>query len=694
VLEALRRVQEVETRWRSTLGMSVRRRVGLEKLPKTLLDKLYSTRERTIDNLDRLVSMTVESVVRGGGKVYLAGSAEEAARYILGVARDRRVSRVIKSKSMTTEEIALNQLLESGGIEVIETDLGQRIVQLAGQHPSHILAPAIHMSRADISGLVRVRRGVDVPPDPHSITRFFRRDLWTYFESAEMGVTGANIVVAETGHVVLVTNEGNGRLVTSMPRIVVSVAGVEKIVETWEEAFDILRVLPVSSVGRSSTSYITVTGPRGMSRYRVPSEFHLVLLDNGRIAARDDPLLRDALRCIRCSACLDVCPTFRILGGHIFGDVYAGPMGVPWTAITRGVEAAAGIAEYCVSCSLCLQVCPVRIDIPITISWIKSVGGGPSWREKMLSMYELYARAGSRLPRIFNWLQGSRASRSLMERVLGIDRHRLMHRFRGGDLYSVLGRKYVERGNADIVYFPDTYAAYIDWSLGVLAVRLLEYMGYAVAVPRTRGAGMPSIQYGLLAKAKRIAEGNVRRLKRYVERGARIVCTEPTAAYCLREAYPKILSTPASRMVAEASWELTCLVAEEVGAPPVAMRLERGGRVFYHHPCHSRILAEGRPAVRLLTSIGLDVSTYDYGCCGIAGTWGMRTGPDGYSISAEIGRRVASIIHRFNPREIVTESSVCALQLRQFAGLRVRHTLRYLAEGMGIEPPQIDILDF
>ncbi len=694
VLGALEKKWEVETRWRSMLAMHLKSREGMARLQQKYLEGVFESRKKSVENLERLVALTIESVKREGGNVYVAKTAEDARRYVASLAESRGVKCVIKSKSMTTEEIGLNDALLSQGVDVIETDLGERIVQLAGQRPSHIIAPAVHLSREEIARLVKERRGADLPPQPEAITRFFRQDLWADFKRAEMGVTGANIVVAETGQAVLVTNEGNGRLVATMPRIIVSIAGVEKIVETWDDAFNVLRVLPVSAVGRDATSYITVIGPRGMSRHVKVPEYHLVLLDNGRTGASNDPWLKDALRCIRCAACLDVCPTYRILGGHVFGDIYSGPMGVPWTAITKGLKDASEIAKYCVSCSLCLHVCPVRIDIPITISWIKHASGGKTLRERILTMYESYAVLGSRLPRLFNWLQGSRVSRRLMEGLLGIDRRRLMHRFRGGNLYEILGEKYLRRRSADVVYFPDTYAAYMDWSIGLLAVRVLEALGYTVAVPRTYGSGMPSIQYGFLSKARKVAEKNVEKLKSYAENGGRIVCSEPTAAYCLREAYPKILDTPSSRRVAESTWELTSLIAAESKTLSPSTRQPPNTYVFYHHPCHSRLLSPGRPSEDLLKRIGMNVATVDYGCCGIAGTWGMRRGAEGFLISAEIGRRVAEIILGTGCMEIATESSVCAQQLRQFSGLKVRHTIRYIAESLGIQSREEVVLNF
>jgi L-lactate dehydrogenase complex protein LldF len=690
----LKKQEEIETRWRSLLSMSERAEEAMRGLPESYLRDLLETREGSIKRLPELLKKLRSSIERAGGKLYVAETASEARRIIAKIVSERNVRIVVKAKTMTGEEIGINQALEDMGLTVIETDLGERVVQLAGQRPTHIIAPAVHLSRKDIASLIRSRIGVEVGEDPREITRFFRSSLWRYFSSADMGITGANIVVAETGHVVLVTNEGNGRLTASMPRVIVAVAGVEKLVESWEDAARILRVLPVSAVGRRATSYVTVLGPRGLSRWRGSQEFHLVLIDNGRTSAVGNEWLRDALRCIRCAACLDVCPTYRVLGGAVFGDIYTGPMGVPWTAITQSVEKASEIAKYCVSCSLCLDACPVKIDIPLAISWVKNAGRSYTLRDRMLTRYESYAKLGSRMPRLFNWLQGQRVPRGLMERVLGIDRRRLMHRFRGGSLYEALGPSYTGLRDPDIVYFPDTYAAYIDWNIGLLAVKLLENLGYTVAVAKTAGSGMPAIQYGLHHIAAKTAEKNVEVLAEYARRGARIICSEPTAAYCLAEAYPKLLKTAEARLVAESTRELLSFI---VTAPGISAGQKPAGEaqnIFYHYPCHSRLIAPDAPSASLLSRLGYRVTTRDYGCCGIAGTWGMRRGVEGYSISAEIGRRVAREVLATGCLEIATESSVCAQQLRQFTGLKVFHTIRYVAEAFGVADKQEGVLNF
>jgi len=686
VSRALENKQRMDTLWGSLQSMLESRQAAMSELGQDALPRLLETRRRTAENIDSLVRMVSENVKKAGGNVYVAGTAEEAASYIAEIARSRGVRLVVKSKSMTTEEIMLNRVLEEAGVEVVETDLGEWIVQLAGQKPSHIIAPAVHLSRAEIAEILSSRLGMKIEPDPTAITRIAQKVLREKFLAADMGVTGANIVVAEAGAAMIVTNEGNGRFVTTFPKILVTVAGVEKIVSDWRDAINVLRVLARSATGKQTSVYVSIFGPRRTSiRGGEDSEFHLVLLDNGRTRARSSKWLSETLRCIRCSSCFNVCPTYRIVGGHVFGDIYTGPIGVLWTAVTRDVERAAQISPLCVSCGLCKETCPVSIDIPMTISWIKNEKGRKTRTDWALSMYETYSKMGSSLPRVFNWLGKNSAARKLLELAFGIDSRRPLPIFIGGSFFKRYQQQVRGEGELRVAYFVDTYAAYIDWRLADAAVSVLRHLGVEVVLPRQEGSGMPLIQYGFLEKARRLAQKNVSNLYPYVEEGYKIVCTEPTAAYCLKAAYPKILGTREAEEVAKNTYDFSDYIVrtgllekikpmESVGPSPV----------FYHYPCHGRTAAPGAPATKILEHMGYHVYTRDYGCCGMAGTWGMRKGPIGYDLSIEIGRRVVDIILSTGAKTIVTESSVCPIQFRQFYNFEIKHPVQVIAERLKI----------
>ncbi|MDQ3547290.1 MAG: LUD domain-containing protein, partial [Chloroflexota bacterium] len=308
-----------------------------------------------------------------GAVVHFAATAEDANRIITEIATQRAAKLIVKSKSMVSEEIQLNPALEAAGLQVVETDLGEWIMQLAHEHPSHLIAPAIHKTREQVAELFSKEVGVELPPDPVELVKVARERLRQSFIDADIGISGANVAVADSGTLVIVSNEGNGRLVTTLPPVHIALLGVEKIVPTLEDATAILQVLPRSGTGQKITSYVSfITGPSRSADIELtltvgvhgPKELHIVLLDNGRWAARDDDDLRETLHCIRCGACSNVCPPYQIVGGHQFGHIYTGPIGLVMTALHHGLAAAAGPQSLCVSCNACENVCPVEIPIP------------------------------------------------------------------------------------------------------------------------------------------------------------------------------------------------------------------------------------------------------------------------------------------------------------------------------------------
>ncbi|MEM2910226.1 MAG: lactate utilization protein B, partial [Nitrososphaerota archaeon] len=372
VSEALKNRSQIENLRSSTLHMIEKRDVAMTGYTEKELAELRRIRQLSIGSIDKNVKTLEKKLRENGCNFYFAKTAKDACKYVVSLAKARSVKRIVKAKSLTTEEIELNKWLTSEGFEVVETDLGEWLVQLANQRPSHLTAPAIHLSRHDISKLIEDKLGVKLPPDPDEVTKFARSFLRDKFLRADMGITGGNLLVAETGSLVLVTNEGNGRLVTAIPPIHVAIVGVEKLIGTWKDAVKILDVLPKSATGQKMATYITVLNAGSETPSSedgiVKREFHLVLLDNGRLGAIQDRFMSDALNCIRCSACFNVCPTYRILGGHVFGYIYSGPIGIPWTYISHGLENAADYASLCISCGLCRETCPVSIDIPTMIS--------------------------------------------------------------------------------------------------------------------------------------------------------------------------------------------------------------------------------------------------------------------------------------------------------------------------------------
>lgn len=328
-------------------------------------DRGRQIKQHTMENLDYYLGLLSERVERNGGNVHFARDSKEATDIVLDVAQTRGVRLITKSKSMLSEEMALNDALEDKGIESIETDLGEYIIQMAGEAPFHIVAPAMHKSKEQVSELFANNLGIEHLKDIPDMARAARRFLRQKFLDADMGITGVNFAVAETGTVVIVTNEGNGRMCTSLPRIHMALMGMEKVVPALEDMAVMLRLLPRAATGQRITSYTTfVSGPRRSREEDGPDEFHLVIMDNGRSKLLANPELREALYCIRCGACLNTCPVYRKVGGHAYGWVYPGPIGSVVTPVMVGLPKSKSLPFASTLCGACRDVCPLKINIP------------------------------------------------------------------------------------------------------------------------------------------------------------------------------------------------------------------------------------------------------------------------------------------------------------------------------------------
>ena len=317
-----------------------------------------------INHLDRYLLEFEEKIKERGGRVFWAENSEEARRYVCDLAVARGVKKVVKSKSMVTEEIHLAAAMQKLGMEVFETDLGEYIVQLRNEPPYHIVTPAMHLNRGQIRDLFKEKLHGPDTEDPPELVAVARRALREAFFSAEMGISGANFLVADAGMIALTTNEGNGRLCTSVPRIHVVVTGIEKVVPRMQDLATLWPVLATSGTGQPITCYNTlIGGPRRSGEADGPEEFHVVLVDNGRSELLADTEQRDVLHCIRCGACLNACPVYRAVGGHTYGTIYPGPIGSVLTPHLRGLNEFQHLAYASSLCGGCTEVCPVKIDL-------------------------------------------------------------------------------------------------------------------------------------------------------------------------------------------------------------------------------------------------------------------------------------------------------------------------------------------
>ncbi len=342
------------------------RRTALASLVQesAVRDRARLIRAHTLSRLDAYLEQFAANVERAGGQVHFANDAASLNRIVVEIARAHNAKSIVKGKSMISEETELNHALETEGMRVVETDLGEYIIQLAGEHPSHIIVPAVHKTKEQIGQLLHDKIGIPLTHDPAEMTAAVRAKLRAEYLNADLGISGVNFGVAETGSICLVENEGNGRLTTTAPRVHIALMGIERLVPNLDDLSVMLQVLARSATGQKITVYTNIiTGPRKNNEGDGPDELHVILLDNGRSRVLGSEVA-EILYCIRCGACLNACPVYREIGGHAYGSVYPGPVGAVLTPALGGIAAWSDLPQASSLCGACQEVCPVRIDIP------------------------------------------------------------------------------------------------------------------------------------------------------------------------------------------------------------------------------------------------------------------------------------------------------------------------------------------
>ncbi|MCE9605462.1 MAG: iron-sulfur cluster-binding protein [Planctomycetia bacterium] len=387
--------------------LAKRNREAWETFPQSapLRELARQIKDATLADLAGHLETLEASVRERGGEVHYAGDGDDACRIVTDILRSRGAKRVVKSKSMTTEEIHLNDALEAAGIEPIETDLGEYIVQLSKQRPSHLVAPALHLRMPEIHQLLSTDAGETLPNTPEDLCAYARTRLRDAFATADAGITGANFAVAETGTIVLISNEGNARLTVTMPKLHIAILGIEKVIPKLADLPIFLKVLARAATGQKLSIYTTLAnGPRKPDELEGPDEFHVVLLDNGRTRILEGPL-RESLFCIRCGACLNVCPIYRNIGGHAYGGTYSGPIGAVLTPLYDGLTNNRHLPHASSLCGACQAACPVKIAIPEMLIQLRDQlhkePGEMHWAEAQA--YGLWARS-MRSPRLYRFL--------------------------------------------------------------------------------------------------------------------------------------------------------------------------------------------------------------------------------------------------------------------------------------------------
>jgi len=660
---------------------------------EALREQVREIKRQAIERLPELVAQFRAEAEAVNAVVHLADDATQACRIVVNLARERGVTLAAKSKSVTTEEISLNAALQAAGVTVVETDLGEYICQLAGERPSHFVSPAMHKTREEVAALLSRALGRPVPDDIPSLVECARCALREVFVNAQMGITGANIAIADTGTLVLVTNEGNGRLVSSLPPLHVAVVGIDKVVPSLDEAATILKILARSATGQKITSYTTlITGPSRTSDIEKttalgahgPKELHIVLVDNGRSRLREDKALQEALLCIRCGACLYVCPPFRAVGGHAFGHIYTGGIGAIFTAFYHGGDAARDPLSLCAGCRYCVDFCPAGVDVPRLVLALRARLGAPPAKRVFLREVLKEPERLRRLAKV-----GARVQRPF-ERPAGMLEVPMLTRFRS---LPQLAREPLRSrwtpgdGGERAILYPGCVVEYVYPEMAESARDALAAMGIGMALAEEAVCcGIPAIYAGDEATALALARRTIAAIERAGDGPVITLC--PSCDTALTRHFPELLADdaewrPRAEALAARAHDFSSFLASRAGPSAAG-----DTRVTYHDSCHLRraagVFEEPRALLRAAGYQVVEMEDAD-ACCGFAGSYSFEY-PE---VSARILQEKLHHIEATGAPVVATDCPGCILQLRgglhkRGSRVRVSHTAELVAARIGI----------
>ncbi|MCL4499514.1 MAG: LUD domain-containing protein [Chloroflexi bacterium] len=681
--------------------------------------EVRALKEHVIANLDTLFAQFKQEAEDVGAVVHEARDGKDVAEIIAGLARERGVKSIVKSKSLLTDEIELNPRLQSAGLEVVETDLGEWIIQLSGEKPSHFTQPAVHKTREQVAELFSKATGEQVEADIQKLVELARRRLRQAFIDADMGITGANIAIAETGGIVIVSNEGNVRLVSTLPPIHVVVVGYEKLVPTMEDATAILKVLSKSGTGQKQTAYVSfITSPSRTTDIEKtltlgvhgPKEVHIIFVDSGRKAMAADEKCKEGLYCIKCGACLNMCPVYRAVGGHAFGNAYMGGIGAVVTAFHRDLDATEDTLGMCTGCAYCTSVCPSKIDTPGMILELRK-----RLAEKHgIPLAGKLSLAALRNPGFFQRM--IRTARAFQKPFVGEDglvkdfplsmivgnskkyprisstflRESVQDRSSALSLTPTQHPKPVEGAAKDsltVSLFAGCMIDFVYPEIGEAMWKVISGSGARMLFSQGQSCcGAPAIYSGDHYTARKLAMDNIAAM----EEGSPdyIVTGCPTCAVVLKEQFPKLLEGSEWAERAEA---LSSKVMDFSQFASDVLNIKLDGRadgtVTYHDPCHQiRGLKTSGCARKLISETGAELieMVESDQCCGFAGSYSIKQ----EGISGAVLDRKIKHIEETGAGKVLTDCPGCIMQIRGGllkcgSDVEVRHTAQMIAELIG-----------
>ncbi len=631
---------------------------------KEYKEKATAIREACVKKLPQLIQKFTEEAKKAGAHVTVVSSPEEALETVEQIARAKKAKLIVKSKSMVSEEIQLNSFIEKKGIKIVETDLGEWIIQLAGEKPSHITAPALHKTKEEVAELLSQHLGKKITADPKEIVNVAREEMRKYFLKADIGISGANLAVAESGTLVIISNEGNARLVTTLPPVHIALITTEKFVETLEQAITLTKALIPASSGMKVTSYVSfITGPSRTTDIEKelimgvhgPQELHIIILDNGRFNISKDKDLDKILYCLKCGGCMLICPVFKALGGHVYGGpVYPGGIGVLLTAMTRSFEESSSLLDFCADCKKCEEFCPVGIPTGDLIQKLKTKRMPRLW-EKALSFFFREKAFAERATQVLSFFQKPfQKNRDLIQ---------IPFFFGNRKSFPVIkpkkGIREEKKNGEKIFLFQGCLVKYFFPEIRESVLRSLSRMGYQVVVPSDQACcGAPSLHLG---HEKDVHKLVLRNLKAFEHENPDYILTVcPTGNSLLKKLYPEI--EPKSSFWTNKIFDYTEFMVKK-GLFPEAEKAAHREKVYYHYPCHyiNALKLKDEPK-KMLEALACDIKEEEepYACCGFCGVFSVKN-PE---ISSRLWEEKKKKIIKSEPDLIATDCPGCLFQLK------------------------------